>query len=46
MTFREFLKTLTVAELLMFIKDLLLNPDDKQHLNWALQELGNRGEHI
>lgn len=42
MTFREFLKTLSISELLALILDLRVHPDDRQHLNWALIELGER----
>lgn len=42
MTFKELLKSLTLGELLSMIIELRQFPEDKQHLNWALQELGSR----
>jgi len=44
MTFQELLASLTLGELLMMIKELRQHPDDRHHLNLALQELGRRDE--
>lgn len=45
MLFQEFLSTLTTGELVTMIAVLRRDPDDRQHLNWALQELGTRQDH-
>jgi len=42
MEFQEFLTTLSTGDLIVMISALRHDPDDRKHLNWALQELGTR----